>query len=370
MSEDIIERIKREREEVQEQPKEHRIISLNDFLKIQVKENPFILQGMIVEGSINALTSDSGKGKSLLMLKMVEAIVSGEKFLGEFETKKSKTLIIDLEMSEGDLAQRTQSIIHHEIDGLDFYHAQTFNICDDNDFKWLKGIIISNQYKLIVLDTYSMAHNKNENDNTETNIVNHKLLELVNKYNITILFLHHHRKLAKGEVLNQASSRGATDIIGKTASHLLIDTRDIVVADGEEGLRGIRVMVEQMKRRQATGFERFAIKIWYNPKTKLSTFEFAGYNEKAENATEKTKTELISKMEVGEEYTRKDLMGFVGKSSNLSNALKELIEIEKIIDFRMPTDDEYGDNGKRIPKNTKIYFIHPEQPVQSVQNQP
>ena len=369
--EDIVERIKREREQVPEKPKEYKVVTLNDLLKMTPKENPFILKGMIVEGSVNALTSDSGKGKSLLMLKMVEAIVSGEKFLGEFETKKSKTLIIDLEMSENDIIERTQSIIHHEVDGLDFYHAQTFNICDMGDFNWLKDIIIKNEYKLIVLDTYSMAHNKNENDNTETNIVNHKLLELVNECGVTILFLHHHRKLSKGEVMSQASSRGATDIIGKTASHMLIDTRDTIVADGNMGLKGIKIVVEQMKRRQATGFERFAVLVCYHPDIKQTTFEFGGYDEKAESATEKTKTELLSKMEVGEEYTRKDLMVFVGKSSNLSNALKELIEVDKIVDFRSPTDDEYMDNGKRIPKNTKIYYLSSKnQPVQPVQNLP
>jgi len=355
-----------------EQPKEYKIVPLNELLKMTQKEYPFLLKGMIVEGSINALTSDSGKGKSLLMLKMVEAIAGGEKFLGEFETKKSKTLIIDLEMSENDIIQRTQSIIHHEMDGLDFYHAQTFNICDENDFKWLKNIINTNEYKLIVLDTYSMAHNKNENDNTETNIVNHKLLELVNGLGITILFLHHHRKLAKGEIMSQSSSRGATDIIGKTASHLLIDSRDVVIADGGEGIKGLKLVVEQMKRRQAEGFERFTVKIWYNPETKQSTFEFAGYDEKAESAIEKTKAELIAKMEVGEEYTRKDLMTFVGKSSNLSSAIKELVEIEKILGFRMPTDDENDLNGKHIARNTKIYFLqdkdNPIGAVQGVQN--
>jgi 5S rRNA maturation endonuclease (ribonuclease M5) len=82
------------------------IVSSNDILKMTPKENPFIVQGMLVEGSVNALTSDSGKGKSLLMLKMVESIVSGEKFLGEFETKKCNTLIVDLEMSENDVIQR------------------------------------------------------------------------------------------------------------------------------------------------------------------------------------------------------------------------------------------------------------------------
>ena len=357
--------------EAKQFPGAKRVVSSNDILKMTPRENPFILQGMIVEGSVNALTSDSGKGKSLLMLKAVEAIVTGEKFLGEFATKKSKTLIIDLEMSENDVIQRVQSIVQHEVEGLDFYHAQTFNIFDDKDFDWLKNIIISNEYKLIVLDTYSMmAQSKNENDNAEANIVNRRMLELTNEYGVTILFLHHHRKLQKGEVMTQSTSRGATDIIGKTASHLLIDTRDIVVADGEMGLRGIKIVVEQMKRRQATGFERFAVKVWYNPEEKKSHFEFAGYDEKAENATEKTKGMIIGKMEPGEEYMMKDIKEMAGTSSNVYAALKELTDIDKTVGRREPTEGEELENGHKIPKNAKIYFLtlnkEPIQPVQKL----
>ena len=334
------------------------IVSSNEILKMTPKDNPFIVQGMLVEGSVNALTSDSGKGKSLLMLKMVESIVSGEKFLGEFETKKCKTLIVDLEMSENDVIQRVQSIIGKEVEGLDFYHAQTFNIFDDKDFNWIKTKIKENEYKLVVLDTYSMAaQSKNENDNAEANIINRRLLELTNDYKITILFLHHHRKLQKGEVMSQSSSRGATDIIGKTASHMLIDSKDIIVSDGEEGLKGIKLVVEQMKRRQSTGFERFATNIWYNPTEKRTHFQFAGYDEKAESALEKTKNLLLDKMEIGEEYVMDDIKDMAGKSSNIYSAVKELVEKDKKVSFRMPIDGEISSNGKKLRTNTKVYYL-------------
>ena len=113
-------------------------------------------------------------------------------------------MIVDLEMSKNDIIQRTKSIIGKETEGIDFHFAQTFNIFDDNDFKWLKNTIKDNSYKLVVLDTYSMmAPSKSENDNAEANIVNKRLLELINNFGVTILFLHHHRKLQKGEIPNE-----------------------------------------------------------------------------------------------------------------------------------------------------------------------
>ena len=335
---------------------EHKIIPLNEILKMEEVEEPFLLHGMIVEGSINALTSDSGKGKSLLMLKMIESIATGEKFLDEFITKKTKTLIVDLEMSKNDIIQRTKSIIGKETEGIDFHFAQTFNIFDDNDFKWLKNTIKDNSYKLVVLDTYSMmAPSKSENDNAEANIVNKRLLELINNFGVTILFLHHHRKLQKGEILSQSTSRGATDIIGKTASHLLIDSKDIFIVDGDEGLKGIKIIIEQMKRRQATGVNRYAVNVWYNPFEKKSYFKFAGYEEKSESAVEKIVALIMEKMEIGEEYIMSEINNLVGKSSKIYSAMKILVEEQKKIGFRSPQEDEVK-NGVKLKHNSKIYY--------------
>ena len=371
MAEDIIEKIKQERNNPALK-REHNIFSFNEMFEMEVTEDIFIVKGIIVEGEINAITSDSGKGKSLLMLKMIESITQGEKFLGEFETKKSKTLIIDTEMSKNLLLRRFKSVVGQPLDNLDVHCCQSFNILNEEDFSWLKDIIISNCYKLVILDTYSMSTGmKNENDNSEANLVNAKFLELTNQYGVTILFLHHHRKLQKGEVMTQSTSRGATDIIGKTASQLLLDTRNIIITDGNIGLKGIRIVGEQMKQREAEGFERFAVKIWYNPEEKKSHFEFDGYDEKADNATTKTKTLILSKMEAGEEYLMRQLKEMAGKSSNLYAAIKELTEVDKILGSRSPQDDETDDNGRKIPKNAKFFFLQAKEPnlevVQPVQ---
>ena len=344
-----------------EPEKEYKIISINEILDMEEKEQPFLLQGMIVEGSVNALTADSGKGKSLVALKMIEAIAKGEKFLGEFNTKKAKTLIIDLEMSENDIIQRSKSIIHDKMDGLDFYYCQTFNIENIDDYKWLTDSIINNQYKLIVFDTLSAIHEREENSNSEMNLVNKKLIELCNKYGQTVLFLHHHKKPKTGEIQNQASSRGAGAIIDKAASQILLDSKKVIVAVGEEGeqkagLPGLRIIIEQMKRRQATGFERFGINSCFNPETKKTIFTFAGYDEKADSAIEKVITALLSKMEKGEEYLMSELKEFVGESSVLYTALKQLIEVDKKIGIRLPNDGETK-NGAKIRHNSKIYYL-------------
>ena len=347
--------------ELPEEKEERKIFHINEVLDMNEKEQPFLLKGMIVEGSVNALTADSGKGKSLVALKMVESIAKGDKFLGEFETKKAKTLIVDLEMSENDIVQRTKSIIHDKMDGLDLYFCQTFNIDNEDDYRWLTDSIVKNEYKFIVFDTLSAIHERDENSNSEMNLVNKKLIELCNKYGQTVLFLHHHKKPKVGEVQNQASSRGAGAIIDKAASQLLIDSKKALVAvggDGEQkiGLPGLIISVEQMKRRQATGCEKFTINTCYNPQTKRSTYEFGGYVERVENAVEKVIMTLLDKMEKGEEYLMSELTEMVGKSSVLYTALKQLIEVDKKIGIRLPNDGETK-NGAKIRHNSKIYYL-------------
>ncbi len=338
---------------------EHKIVSVNELLKMEPKKQPFLLYGMIVEGSVNALTSDSGKGKSLWMLKVVESIVRGEKFLGMFETKKTKTLILDLEMSENDLIQRTKSIIQSELEGLDFYHSQTFNICDEKDFNWLVDKIKSNGYGLVVFDTYSMMKGSeiDENSNDDANIINAKFLELIRNCGITILFVHHHRKPSKGEKYSQSSSRGATDIIGKTASHILLDSRDIIVANEGEGMKGIKLTIEQMKRRQAEGFERFSVIVWYNPLTKKSTFEFGGYEEKAESAIDKARSAILNFVKKGSEYTMAEIKEEVGGTSNTKMAVDQLVE-SKIMGSRKQNEGEtIIRGGKKVSKSAFLFFL-------------
>jgi primase-polymerase (primpol)-like protein len=346
----------------QEEKIERVIVPINAILDMEEKEEPFILDGMIVENSVNALTANNGKGKSLVALKMIESIVKGESFLGEFKTKKTKTLILDLEMSQNDIIQRSKSIIHEKMEGLDFYYCQTFNIDNIDDYKWLTDSIINNNYKLIVFDTLSAIHEREENSNSEMNLVNKKLIELCNKYGVTVLFLHHHKKPIKGEIQNQASSRGAGSIIDKAASHLLLDSKESVVAIGEEGgekigLKGLHITIEQMKPRQWKHYDKFSINSYYNPATKHTNFEFGGFDNKEDNAIAKTKTLILSKMEVGEEYMMRHLKEMAGKSSNLYEAIRELTEVDKILGSRTPDEGETEDNGRKIRKDSKIFFL-------------
>ena len=62
-------------------------------------------------------------------------------------------------------------------------------------------------------------------------------------------------------------------------------------------------------------------------------------------------------MEIGEEYVMDDIKDMAGKSSNIYSAVKELVEKDKKVSFRMPIDGEISSNGKKLRTNTKVYYL-------------
>ena len=103
--------------------------------------------------------------------------------------------------------------------------------------------------------------------------VNKKLLYLTRKIGITILHLHHHRKQLNGDKFTQSSARGATTIIGKVASHLLLDSKPVIIPDSKVGsFKGMRITIEQEKGRQLDHLTPFAVNVHYNPFIKKTIF--------------------------------------------------------------------------------------------------
>lgn len=327
------------------------VISSNELLKKEIKQAPFLLDKMIVENGINALTSDNGKGKSLFMLKMATSIARGEKFLGEYETKKTNILIMDLEMSENDIIQRTHSIIQEPITGLDFYHCQSFDIENSEDFNWLTNQIKLNQYGLVVIDTFNTFHHREENSNSEMRFVNKKLIELVNKHNATILFLHHHRKPQKGEKLNQATSRGAGEIIAKASSHLLLDSVDkyFIEPNGLEQ-SGLHITIEQFKARQVDKLDKFGVDVWYNKQENKTKFKYTGQELEAERAEERAEKFILSTIEENEEWSFNNLMEEKDRK-NIKMGEKTLRDAIRILVNNDKLSEKIG------KQNKKLYFL-------------
>ncbi|HEY5589046.1 MAG TPA: AAA family ATPase [Candidatus Paceibacterota bacterium] len=319
------------------------IIPGDYFLTAPIKEKPFLVAGMIPEGSLSILTADSGSGKSLLMLILSKHIALGEKLFNTFEVKQSNILIVDTEQDSDILASRHKAFIDCSAP-IYYIHNQSFDICDDEDFFWLADEMLSKNIGLIILDTISGVHSLEENSAKEMKELTKKLLDLVRLTRSTLIFLHHHRKKMAGENYSQGSARGSTALMAAVASHLLLTSKKEV---DEFGNSVLKMTIEQFKSRRPDGINKIGLNIIYNPETKKSAYEYLGEIDEKSQSLSSAKEFLNSFMQLGTEYTIEELFsekknqGLVFGKNIIRSACKELID-ENILDSHKGTGKEWN----------------------------
>jgi len=308
------------------------ITDSTELMSKPIPDFPYLVDKIIPRKAITALTADSGKGKSLVALIMACYISQGIKMFGEYKTEKTNTLIIDQEMDEDLIIDRYRKVV--KIDTPIFYiHNQDFKITDENHYIQIKSKIIKKEIGFIIFDTFSMIHTNDENSSNEMVEVNKQMLKLISETGVTIMYLHHHRKQMRGEVKNQSTSRGSTDIIAKVASHLLLDGKDSV---NDHGDRVLELTLSQEKARRPEAISKIGIDITYREDTKLTEWKFKGtINDKLNKQLEAQDFAITTlKMDgntVGFGMTFQDLWGrakdydsFGFGVTNLRKALRDL----------------------------------------------
>lgn len=248
-----------------------KILKAIDLLNIDNIEFPYLIDKLIPEKAITAITADSGKGKSLFMMILVKYLLSGQMAFEEYKVKKSNVLIIDQEMDIDLLANRYKEVIGEDFIGLNMLCEQEWQINNEGHYNWLVKFIIEKKINIIIFDTLTQIHTSSENSADEMKLVNKRMLELIKTTGVTIVYLHHHRKTPKGEKLSQASSRGSTEIIAKVSSHLLIESQKKIEADNSIILE---MTVSQEKARRPESIGKISLDITY--KENKTTWEFKG----------------------------------------------------------------------------------------------
>ncbi|MFA7119314.1 MAG: AAA family ATPase [Sphaerochaetaceae bacterium] len=318
------------------------ITSCQELLDYEVQPEFFIINPLIPKEAITSITADSGKGKSLFALILAYHIASGLTLFDKFEVDQGKVLIIDQEMNKNTIVTRFKRLIDKNIP-IDYIIDQKFMITDNTDFARLLVSIVRNEYKIIIFDTFTEIHDKEENDSGAMKAVNKQILKLIRRTGVSVIYLHHHRKLQKGERLSQSSSRGSSEIIAKVSSHLLLDSKNY---KDELGNKVLEMTVSQEKARSSSRLDgKISFKIINDEFENKIKWEYLGEVEEKRKKVEEAKAFIIETLSSCSGATVKDLeeKSDVG-TSNIRIALKELVTEEKI--------DE-GKQGK-----AKYYFIN------------
>jgi archaellum biogenesis ATPase FlaH len=323
------------KEEAKEaKPKEFKTHKINALKKETPKENPFVVNPFVVENALTIIHGGTGSGKSLLTLKLIDDITLGNKFLGEYETKKTKCLLIDLEMTYDDCIVRARAVCSDENDS-DVMTEIPFKVTDKKDMEFLRDYINDNQIGVVVFDTLSKVHSADENSNTQMTPVIQNLVELAREEELAVILIHHINK--SSEATGLAKGRGASAIADNAASYLAVSSKQVGKARGGSMTR---MKVMQEKARRVSSSRGFEVSIDYDEETDKTTFIHEGELEETENVLMDARKKVLEFVEENPEAPRRGLNSAMTKKGVptriVKDVISDLIGENVLVEFNLP----------------------------------
>lgn len=190
-------------------------ISARELQQIKLPQLNVLVEDMLYEG-LAILAGPPKSKKSWAALQLAYSVATGQPFLGK-KTIKSDCLYLALEDSLNRLQKRLNLMLNGELVPEGLFIDINCNKLDNGLVVQLTNSLKKNpNIKLIIIDTMQLVRGtigKNEtlygNDYKDLSI----LKKFADKNHITILLIHHFRKmLDNGDVFNRFS--GSTGIIG------------------------------------------------------------------------------------------------------------------------------------------------------------
>lgn len=175
--------------------------NIDDFLKEQEKVE-WIVEGMIAKQSICFIVGLPETGKTWMMIDLAIKAAQGEQWLGKFQTKKSKVLLIDQERWKGETQRRLKAIINGTTsmsligNALTVKSGTAVRLNLQHSFDAFKKELLEIKPDLVIVDSFVTFHTSEENNRKDIQFVLERVKELRNEIGCTFLFIHHESKMA------------------------------------------------------------------------------------------------------------------------------------------------------------------------------
>jgi len=180
------------------------IIWESDLKDYKEEEKNWIIDKLIPSKSICILTGKRGTLKTFIMLQMAYSIATGNSFINKYPTKKGCVIYLDKENGIGIMKKRTEMIkkgmgIENEELKIGFICFSQLKLDKFGDIAAIEKVIEEYTPKLLIVDTYRRSVRFDENDAGKVSqLFVDTLRPIVEKYNTSIVLIHHNRKSAGG----------------------------------------------------------------------------------------------------------------------------------------------------------------------------
>ena len=170
----------------------YRLTSLSDVF--EYPEPAFIVDQILIEGTVNVLGAYAGVGKSIIALSLIKSVLTGEPLWGEYSVLKTgPVLLVDEETPNSFLRERVEKIGFSKDLPFYFLHFQNVRLDRDDYFNALMEKITETKPVLVVIDSLIRVHRQKEDDATSMALIVDRLRKIANS-GTTVLIIHHHRK--------------------------------------------------------------------------------------------------------------------------------------------------------------------------------
>lgn len=176
---------------------EDEMISLKEFMKMNLPKPEWIIDGILPKGKLYLLGGARRSFKSWLALIWFYYISTGKPFLGH-KVEQCNCLYLDGENSRYEDLRRLKFISNNEQipDGSDIWCYPPIKLDNIRDIIKLENDIKRLNIKVIFIDVIRRFFDGKENDAGDVStLLNDRLKrEIVEKYGVTVVFLHHTKK--------------------------------------------------------------------------------------------------------------------------------------------------------------------------------
>lgn len=181
-----------------EQVKQERLSKIdfvagNRILTEKYEEPRYIWNGILPDSGLAIVAASKATGKTMLLLQLADAVSKGRPFLG-IETETTKTLFLELELSQRRTAQRLAKMGIVPDKNLDFVFK--WPATGNDSLQLLADAIDANSYGLVVVDVMQMLWPLDADTNSyqDTYSVLAPLRQMANDLGVMILLVTHRRK--------------------------------------------------------------------------------------------------------------------------------------------------------------------------------
>lgn len=175
--------------------------ALSEFLKRNIPPLEYYVTDLLPKKGKGMISAQANIGKSLLSQNLALALTSGkDSFLNKFSISPAKVLYLDLEMGESALKERFQKMCKKDApncENLFVKYLPSIDLLVEANKQLLEGWLAELKVDGLIIDPLGNAWIGNENEQEQVSRLTAYLNNLIDKFGVSLLVVHHWRKNTK-----------------------------------------------------------------------------------------------------------------------------------------------------------------------------